>query len=102
MYALGRLLRQMAPAVLLGFVAYAAGAYYLGAAPPVRTAALLLLVLVVLRRLEGVGRDLESGDLLPVLADRLLFDRRPDQHLSGQIDGVPQGQRQDRPHGKGG
>jgi acyl phosphate:glycerol-3-phosphate acyltransferase len=102
MYALGRLLRQMAPGVLLGFVAYGASAYYLGVAPSVLATAVLLLGLVVLRRLEGVGHDLERGNLLPVLADRLLFDRRPGQHLSGPIGGAPQGQRQDRQPGKGG
>ncbi len=107
MYALGRLLKQMAPGVLLGFMAYAAGAYYLDAPPAVRVTALLLLALVVLRRVEGVGRDLRRGDLLPVLADRLLFDRRPGQRLSGPVrreslDGR-QGQRQGRRWpGKGG
>lgn len=92
MYALGRLVRQMAPGVLLGFMAYAASAYYLEVLPGVRVAALLLLGLVVLRRLAGLGRDLERGNFLRVLADRLLFDRRPDQRLSGPIAGEDQGQ----------
>jgi glycerol-3-phosphate acyltransferase PlsY len=101
-YALGRALRQMAPGVLLGFVAYAAGAFFLGAPPAVRSAALLFLGLIVLRRLEGVGQDLARGDPLPILADRLLFDRRPGQQLSGQTGPERQARRQGQAQGKGG
>ena len=102
MYALGRSLKQMALGVLLGFVAYVASAYYLGAPPAVMVAALLLLILIVLRRVEGVGQDLERGDLLSVLADRLLFDRRPGQRLTGSADRESRDRRQGRRPGKGG
>jgi glycerol-3-phosphate acyltransferase PlsY len=104
MYALGKVLRQMASGVLLGFVAYAAGTFFLDTPPAVRSAAVLLLGLIVLRRLEGVGQDLARGDLLPVLANRLLFDRRPGQHLSGPVG--PERERQSsgegQAQGKGG
>lgn len=93
MYALGRLLRQMAPGVLAGFVAYAAGAFYLEIPTADRITALLLLALLILRRLEGVSQDLEQGRFVGVVLDRVLFDRRPGQRLSGLTNEDRQGRR---------
>ena len=85
-YALGSLVKQIALGVLLGFVAYAAYVFYFVALLPYQVASLLLVVLVVIRRLEGVGKDLEQGDAVAVVLDRLLFDRRPGQRLAGSVD----------------
>lgn len=81
--ALGSLLKQGSTGVLLGFVLYAGWVFYFVDSAAYRAGALALLVLVVIRRLEGIREDLGHGPLLPVIVDRLLFDRRPDQRLAG-------------------
>lgn len=82
-YGLGWVLRHIALAVLFGFLVYAALVFLFVDSAAIRLGAVLLLILIVVRRLEGVGKDLEHHDLLPTVAGRLLFDRRPDQRLSG-------------------
>lgn len=76
-YALGGVTKQMGLATLVGFVAYAGSAVYLTDSTALRAAAFLILILLVLRRLEGMRDDLDRGPALRVFAARLLFDRRP-------------------------
>lgn len=85
-YAFGALMKQVALGVLLGFVIYAAYVFYFATLLPDRAASLLLVALIVVRRLEGVGKDLEQGDFVTVMVNRLLFDWRLGQHLAGSID----------------
>lgn len=82
-YGLGRLFRQMAVTTLLGFIVYAGWVFYFVDSAAYRAGALLLLVFVMARRLEGIREDLRHGPFLAVLRERLLFDRRPGQSLSG-------------------
>jgi len=86
LYALGGLLRQPAPGVLLGLLAFLV---YLAFDPhpwQVVAAAVLIVAAVVVKRLDGVGADLraDAGHRGGILLDRLLFDRRPGQRLVGR------------------
>ncbi|HXM57635.1 MAG TPA: glycerol-3-phosphate acyltransferase [Candidatus Dormibacteraeota bacterium] len=90
MYALGGLLRQPAPGVLLGLLSFLV---YLAAWPHPTTlvvAAVLIVAAVVLKRLDGVRDDLRApgGRPADILFDRLVFDRRPGQRLVGPNDGA--------------
>jgi hypothetical protein len=62
---------------LVGFVLYACWAVFFVDSVAYAAGAIALLALVVVRRLEGVREDLGRRALLPVVVDRVLFDRRP-------------------------
>jgi glycerol-3-phosphate acyltransferase PlsY len=83
-YALGAMLHQTSLGTLLGFVAYAAYVFYSAGSVAYEVAALSLLVVIVARRLEGLGRDLEHGPFVRTLLDLLLFQRRPERPHSAQ------------------
>jgi glycerol-3-phosphate acyltransferase PlsY len=90
LYALGGVLRQPAPGVLAGLLAFLV---YLAAWPhdtAVVVAGVLVVAAVVLKRLDGVRGDLRASDGRPadILFDRLVFDRRPGQRLVGPNDGT--------------
>ena len=78
-YVFGALLRQTSLGVLIGFVVFAAYAFYSTDSAPDRAASLLLLVVVAARRLEGLSEDLERGPFIPVFLNLLLFQRRPER-----------------------
>lgn len=78
-YVLGALLRQTSLGVLIGFFVYAVYVFYSTGSVPDRAASLLLLVIIAVRRLEGVSRDLEWGPFVPVVLSLLLFQRRPER-----------------------
>jgi glycerol-3-phosphate acyltransferase PlsY len=83
-YGLGRLANQMGLATAAGFAVYAAYVLWGAGWSATGLAALALLALVLLRRLEGVSEDLRRHPALPTLAGRLLLDRRPGQRLRGR------------------
>jgi glycerol-3-phosphate acyltransferase PlsY len=88
LYAAGGLVRQPAPGVLLGLLAYLVY-LRLWPHPMVLVAGAALVVLaVLLKRLDGVRGDLRagSGRGLGIVFDRLVFDRRPGQRLVGPND----------------
>lgn len=80
---LGAVLRQGATGVLLGLVLYAGWVVYFAGSVAYSAGALALLALVLIRRLDGVGQDLGRGAMLPVIVERVLFDRRPERPLAG-------------------
>jgi acyl phosphate:glycerol-3-phosphate acyltransferase len=90
LYALGGLLRQPAPCVLLGLLAFLAALRLWPHPPELVAAAVLIVAIVVLKRLAGVRGDLRavSGRPTGILLDRLVFDRRPGQRLVGPNDGA--------------
>lgn len=75
-YALGAILKQTSPATLLAFALYAGYVFLTLPSPAYRAAALLLLVLVAARRLEGVGREVRRGPPLRAVLELLIFQRR--------------------------
>jgi glycerol-3-phosphate acyltransferase PlsY len=88
LYAVGGVLRQPAVGVLLGMAAFL-GYMLLWPHPAVLMVAALLIVVVVLsKRLEGLRGDLRvtSGRPADIVVGRLLFDRRPGQRLVGPRD----------------
>lgn len=85
-YALGKLFEQLALGVLFGFLAYTGWVLYFADSTADWVGASLLLALVMIRRLEGVGEDLERGAFPQVIANRLFLDRRPGQRLTGSAD----------------
>ena len=90
-YAVGGLLRQPAPGVLVGLIAYLV---YLALWPQpavLVVAAVIVVAMVMIKRLDGVGQDLRSNvsdgpGPAGVLVGRLIFDRRPGQRLQGPND----------------
>jgi glycerol-3-phosphate acyltransferase PlsY len=87
-YALGGLLRQPAPGVLLGLIGYLAYLRLWSQPVELVVAAVLVIGVVLLKRLDGVGDDLRAdpGHGVAILLDRLVFDRRPGQRLVGRND----------------
>lgn len=88
LYAIGGLLRQPAPGVLLGLLAYLAS-LAVGAHPwEIVTGAVVIVAAVLLKRLDRVRDDLRANADRPaaVVLDRLVFDRRPGQRLVGRND----------------
>ena len=77
-YILGALLRQTSLGVLVGFVVYAGYVFYSTSSVPDKVASVLLLLIIAVRRLERVNRDLEQGPFFPVVLNLLLFQRRPE------------------------
>jgi len=91
MYALGALLRQPAPGVLLGLLAFLVFVTLQGGASHAAVlvgATGLIVVAVLVKRFDGVRDDLreETGRPASILLGRLLFDRRPGQRLVGPHD----------------
>jgi len=83
LYAIGYLAHQIAVFVLLAFLALPIFMYVKGASMWLVGAAVILLIVLVLRRLEGITADLKEHPKQKVIIDRLLFDRRPGQRLKG-------------------
>lgn len=88
MYALGGVLRQPAPGVLLGLLAFLVFVALQGGTPHgavLVVAAGVIVAAVLVKRFEGVRDDLREEDGRPasILLGRLLFDRRPGQRLVG-------------------
>lgn len=82
-YLAGLLVRKIAVGVLLGFLALPlADALRLGDALVVPL--VVLLVMILLRRLEGIAADMRIyGDLPALAARRLVLDERPGRPLIG-------------------
>ena len=88
-YMLGLLLRKIAVGVLLGFVMLPpADALALGGMLVVPLS--VLLVMILLRRLEGIAADARLyGDLPALAARRVLLDERPGRPLVGPRADLP-------------
>lgn len=88
LYAVGGVLRQPAPGVLLGMLAFLASLLVTPHPWVTVAAAVLVVAMVVAKRLDGVVGDLRAapGRQRAVLLDRLVFDRRPGQRLVGRND----------------
>ena len=76
-YALGALLRKTSPGLLLGFVLYAGFVFYAVGSTAYRIGAVLILLIIAARRLEGVGAEMKKGPSIKVFLDLLLFQKRP-------------------------
>ncbi len=92
MYALGGLMRQPAPGVLLGLLAFLVCLRFVTQPWEVVVGAALIVAVVVLKRLDGVREDLGGADFVgwgrlgDIVFGRLVFDRRPGQRLVGRND----------------
>jgi hypothetical protein len=64
---------------LIGFVVYTACVFYSAGTVADRVASVMLLIIIMARRLEGVSRDLEWGPFVQVVLNLLLFQRRPER-----------------------
>jgi glycerol-3-phosphate acyltransferase PlsY len=88
LYALGGLLRNPAPGVLLGLVAFLASLRFGSHPLAIDVGAAVVVGAVILKRLDGVWADLRTnaGRHAGIVLDRLIFDRRPGQRLMGRND----------------
>jgi acyl-phosphate glycerol 3-phosphate acyltransferase len=85
-YAVGGVARRPAPWVLCGLLAYLGVVWGTGQRPELAGGATLVVVLVLLKRLDGVIGDLREERGMAVVIDRLINDRRPGQRLVGPIE----------------
>jgi glycerol-3-phosphate acyltransferase PlsY len=88
LYAIGGLLRNPAPGVLLGLLAFL-GSLRFGTHPwAIEVGAAAVVGAVILKRLDGVWADLRTNHdrHAGIVLDRLIFDRRPGQRLVGRND----------------
>ena len=76
-YALGALVRQTSFGLLFGFIVYAGFVFYAVDSAAYRVAAVLILLVIAARRLEGVGQEMKKGPPVKVFLNLLLFQRRP-------------------------
>lgn len=88
LYAAGAVFRQPAPGVLLGLLAFLAYVLLWPHPRELSVASGVIVVLVLLKRLQGVRDDLRQDASRPtdILVGRLVFDRRPGQRLVGPHD----------------
>ncbi len=88
MYVLGGLLRQPAPGVLAGLLAFLVSLWFWPHPWEIVAGAVVIVAIVILKRLHGVRDDLRTaaGRTAVIVVDRLVFDRRPGQRLVGRND----------------
>ena len=86
MYAMGAVLRQPAPGVLAGLLAFLLFMKLTAQPELLLVGCLAIVVVVILKRLDGVQDDLRGEHPAAALVERLLFDRRPGQRLVGPIE----------------
>jgi glycerol-3-phosphate acyltransferase PlsY len=90
-YAAGGLLRRPSPLVLLGILGHAAHMVLRPHPRPLAAGSVAVAGVVVARRLHGARRDLRDHpqERRRVLIDRLVYDRRPGQRLTGAVSSQP-------------
>lgn len=77
-YAAGAAIRQTSLGTISGFLFYACFTILTGSSPAYAAGSILLLMIVAVRRLEGVGEDMKGSEApLKVFLLRLLFQKRP-------------------------
>jgi glycerol-3-phosphate acyltransferase PlsY len=92
-YVLGLARREIAIGVLTGFVLLPAVALIVDGWT-LFAGCLTLLVIVVMRRLEGIISDLRiAADRRAVILDRIVRDRRPGRPLVGPVGALPEHER---------
>lgn len=84
-YAIGGLLHQSAPSVLLGLLSYIVYTVIASLPLAVLVAACVIVFVIVVKRLDGVRRDLRShrDRAVSVILGRLINDHKPGQQLAG-------------------
>ena len=86
LYAVGAVLRQPAPGVLAGLLAFLV--YMTLSAQPMflLLGCAAIVLAVILKRFDGVQEDIRGDHAAGALIGRLLFDRRPGRQLVGPIE----------------
>jgi glycerol-3-phosphate acyltransferase PlsY len=85
-YAVGAALRQPAPGVLAGLLAFVV---YMKLTPEplvLVVGCVAIVAAVILKRFDGVQEDIRGDHAAAALVERLLFDRRPGRRLVGPIE----------------
>jgi glycerol-3-phosphate acyltransferase PlsY len=86
LYAAGAVVRQPAPGVLAGLLAFVV---YMKLAdqPALLVLGCVAIVLaVILKRLDGIQEDIRGDRAAAAFMERLFFDRRPGRHLVGPVE----------------
>lgn len=86
-YALGGMFRHPAPFVLVGLIAYLVFSTVMLLTLPLLIGAFAIVLLVLLKRLDGVIGDVrrDPDHAFAIVRDRLIHDRRPGRSLRGPI-----------------
>lgn len=77
-FVVGALLKQTSLGVLLGFVIFASYVCYFIGFAPYGLAAILLLAVIVVKRLDCVRDEIRHGPFLRVIINLMLFQKRPE------------------------
>jgi glycerol-3-phosphate acyltransferase PlsY len=83
LYAVGAVLRQPAPGVLAGLLAFLVYMKLTAQPELLLLGCAAIVLIVVLKRLDGIQDDIRGEHPAAALVERLLFDRRPGRPLVG-------------------
>ena len=86
LYALGAVLRQPAPGVLAGLLAFLVSLKLTDQPLLLLLGCSAIVVAVVLKRFDGIQDDMRGDHARAAFLGRLLFDRRPGRQLVGPIE----------------
>jgi glycerol-3-phosphate acyltransferase PlsY len=85
-YAVGAALRQPAPGVLAGLLAFVVLMKLTDQPLLLLLGCIVIVIAVVLKRFDGIQDDIRGDRAAEALLGRLLFDRRPGRELVGPIE----------------
>jgi acyl phosphate:glycerol-3-phosphate acyltransferase len=85
-YAAGALLRQPAPGVLAGLLAFLVYMKLMGQPTLQLLGCVAIVLVVVLKRFDGIQDDIRGDHVAAAFWERLLFDRRPGRQLVGPVE----------------
>ncbi|MBO0683830.1 MAG: glycerol-3-phosphate acyltransferase [Candidatus Dormibacteraeota bacterium] len=86
LYALGAILRQPAPGVLLGLISFVGYVKFTAEPLVLLLGSSVIVFAVIMKRFDGFQDDLHSDHAAAAFFERLLFDRRPGRGLVGPIE----------------
>ena len=86
LYAAGALLRQPAPGVLAGLLAFVVSMKLTDQPLLMLIGCAAIVAVVILKRFDGIRDDMRSDHAAAAFLERLFFDRRPGRQLVGPIE----------------
>jgi acyl phosphate:glycerol-3-phosphate acyltransferase len=86
LYAAGAALRQPAPGVLAGLLAFLVYMKLTAQPPGVLLGCVAIVAAVILKRFDGIREDIRGDHAAAAFLERLFFDRRPGRQLVGPIE----------------
>jgi glycerol-3-phosphate acyltransferase PlsY len=86
LYAVGAVVRQPAPGVLAGLLAFVVYMKLTAQPELLLLGCVAVVVTVIVKRLDGIQDDIRGDRPATAFVERLLFDRRPGRRLVGPVE----------------